>query len=78
VIRKNLVKKCMELFEELADNADDYKKFYEQFAKNLKVSLTCLLCILSISQGKTITCSTSLYWCYHANIHFSWEFMKTL
>lgn len=31
----------MELFEELADNADDYKKFYEQFAKNLKVSLTC-------------------------------------
>ena len=39
VIRKNLVKKCMELFEELAEDADNYKKFYEQFSKNLKVSL---------------------------------------
>ena len=29
----------MELFEELADNADDYKKFYEQFSKNMKVSI---------------------------------------
>ena len=37
VIRKNLVKKCMELFEELAEDADNYKKFYEQFGKNLKV-----------------------------------------
>jgi len=39
VIRKNLVKKCMELFEELADDADNYKKFYEQFAKNLKLGI---------------------------------------
>ncbi|XP_067938883.1 heat shock protein HSP 90-alpha-like [Watersipora subatra] len=39
VIRKNLVKKCMELFEELADNADDYKKFYEQFSKNMKLGI---------------------------------------
>jgi molecular chaperone HtpG len=39
VIRKNLVKKCMELFEELADNADEYKKFYEQFSKNLKLGI---------------------------------------
>ncbi len=38
VIRKNLVKKCMELFEEIAEDKDNYKKFYEQFAKNLKVS----------------------------------------
>ena len=37
VIRKNIVKKCMELFAELADEKDDYKKFYEQFSKNLKV-----------------------------------------
>ena len=37
VIRKNLVKKCVELFEEIAEDKDNYKKFYEQFAKNLKV-----------------------------------------
>eukprot|EP00475_Leptophrys_vorax_P021055 TRINITY_DN287_c0_g1_i2.p1 TRINITY_DN287_c0_g1~~TRINITY_DN287_c0_g1_i2.p1 ORF type:complete len:726 (-),score=285.09 TRINITY_DN287_c0_g1_i2:78-2255(-) len=39
VIRKNLVKKSMELFQELADNKDDYKKFYENFSKNLKLGI---------------------------------------
>ena len=39
VIKKNVVKKCLEMFEELAENADDYKKFYEQFAKNLKLGV---------------------------------------
>jgi molecular chaperone HtpG len=39
VIRKNLVKKCIELFGEIAENKDDYKKFYEQFAKNLKFGI---------------------------------------
>ena len=37
VIRKNLVKKCMELIDDLAEDKDNYNKFYEQFAKNLKV-----------------------------------------
>lgn len=40
VIRKTLVKKCLELFSEIADDRENYKKFYEQFAKNLKVSTT--------------------------------------
>lgn len=39
VIRKNLVKKCLELFEELAEDKENYKKYYEQFCKNLKLGI---------------------------------------
>src|SRR3569832_1392414 len=38
VIRKNLVKKCLELFDQIAEDKDNFKKFYEQFGKNLKVT----------------------------------------
>merc|ERR1711977_313973 len=31
VFKKNLVKKCLEMFAEIAEKKDDYKKFYEQF-----------------------------------------------
>merc|ERR1712125_86394 len=39
VIRKNLVKKVMELIEELSEDKDNFKKFYEQFSKNLKLGI---------------------------------------
>merc|ERR1719361_1807091 len=39
VIRKNLVKKVMDLMDELNEDKENYKKFYEQFAKNLKLGI---------------------------------------
>merc|ERR1712054_223446 len=39
VIKKNLVKKCLEMFAEISEKKDDYKKFYEQFGKCLKLGI---------------------------------------
>merc|ERR1711896_113697 len=39
VIKKNLAKKCLEMFTEITEKKDDYKKFYEQFSKNLKLGI---------------------------------------
>jgi len=39
VIKKNLIKKCLEMFNDLTENEDAYKKFYEAFSKNLKLGI---------------------------------------
>ncbi|CAJ0932244.1 unnamed protein product [Ranitomeya imitator] len=39
VIRKNLVKKCLELFTQLSEDKENYKKLYEQFSKNVKLGI---------------------------------------
>jgi len=39
VIRKNIVKKCLEMFAEISENKDDSKIFYEQYSKNIKLGI---------------------------------------
>merc|ERR1712153_267546 len=39
VIKKNVIKRCLEMFADIAENQEDYKKFYEQYSKNMKLGI---------------------------------------
>merc|ERR1711970_205680 len=54
VINKNLVKKALEMFNEIAENAEDFNKFYEQFGKN-RAKLAELLRYHSTKSGDEMT-----------------------
>ena len=65
VIKKNLIKRCMDMFNDIAEDEEKYLKFYEQFGKNLKLGihedstnrpkLAKLLRYASTKSGETMT-----------------------
>uniref|UniRef100_A0A2K6UNT7 Heat shock protein 90 alpha family class B member 1 n=1 Tax=Saimiri boliviensis boliviensis TaxID=39432 RepID=A0A2K6UNT7_SAIBB len=58
VIHKGVVKKCLELFSELMEDKENYKKFCEAFFKNLK---------LGIHKDSSNQCCLSELLCYHTS-----------
>jgi len=39
VIKKNLIKRCLDMFNDIAEDEEKYLKFYESFGKNIKLGI---------------------------------------
>jgi len=39
VLKENIIEKCLELFQTITDQAENFKKFYEAFGKSIKLGI---------------------------------------